>query len=96
MRRRDPQYGWRSCRFVVSFLIEIRSLFDSVRSRMAIVIMGSVLPVAALGALLIWQDYVRLNETGTQRGEFALSELGKYLESEAFHAVDAGADRPDG
>ncbi|MFT8804879.1 MAG: sensor histidine kinase [Acetobacter aceti] len=84
MRRRDPQHGWRSCRFVVSFLIEIRSLFDSVRSRMAIVIIGSVLPVAALGALLIWQDYVRLNETGTQRGEFALSELGKYLESEAF------------
>ncbi|WP_232878264.1 sensor histidine kinase [Acetobacter sicerae] len=81
------QPGWRSSRFLVSFLIGIAGLFDSVRSRMAVVIMGSVLPVAALGSLVIWQDYIRLNEAGAQRGNVAFSELGKYIDSETFRTV---------
>lgn len=83
----DHQRGWRSCRFLVSFLIGIAGLFDSVRSRMAIVIMGSVLPVAALGSIVIWQDYIRLNEAGIQRGKLAFTELDNYLDSETFRTV---------
>ncbi|BCI66305.1 sensor histidine kinase [Acetobacter aceti] len=82
-----PQPGWRSYRFLVSFLIGIAGLFDSVRSRMVIVIMGSVLPVAALGSVVIWQDYIRLNEAGIQRGKLAFSELEKYLDGETFRTV---------
>lgn len=54
---------------------------------MAIVIMGSVLPVAALGGVVIWQDYIRLNDAGTQRGKQAFSELEKYFDSEILRTM---------
>ncbi|WP_173568541.1 sensor histidine kinase [Acetobacter conturbans] len=54
---------------------------------MATVILGSVLPIAALGAILIWQDYVRLEESSTRRSEAVLSQLVVQLRQDSQRAA---------
>ena len=61
--------------------------FDSVISRMVIVIIGSVLPVAMLGALLIWQDYGRLEDASIRRSETVLTQLLAQLRQDRDHAI---------
>ncbi|MFT8718730.1 sensor histidine kinase [Acetobacter sp.] len=61
--------------------------FDSVISRMTIVIVGSVLPVAMLGALLIWQDYARLEDASIRRSETVLTQLLTQLRQDRDHAI---------
>ncbi|MBV1838347.1 sensor histidine kinase [Acetobacter estunensis] len=54
-------------------------LLDSVRSRMLGVILGSVLPIAALGTVLIWQDYERLADSGNRRVAAAFWQIDSRI-----------------
>ncbi len=58
-------------------------LFDSVRARMATIIIGSVLPVAVLGTVLIWQDYGNLSRSSERRSEIAVGEIDRHLRHDA-------------
>ncbi|GEN62014.1 sensor histidine kinase [Acetobacter oeni] len=62
-------------------------LFDSVRARMATIIIGSVLPVAILGTILIWQDYGNLSRSSERRSEIAVREIDQHLRHDAERTV---------
>lgn len=59
-------------------------LIDTVRARMALIILGSLLPILALGTVLIWQDYARLSEIPLRRGEATVRQIDQNLQ----HNVD--------
>ncbi|WP_173578994.1 sensor histidine kinase [Acetobacter fallax] len=69
--------------FRLRLVFHFARLFDSVRARMATIIIGSVLPVAVLGTVLIWQDYANLSRSSEIRSEDAVREIDRHLRHDA-------------